>query len=346
MATDPTPPLHINHQRRDPITGEWVIVAPGRTSRPSQTSARDSRRVSDDVPPFVIRCPFCVGNEHYIPPVLQQTPADGLPWLTRTVPNEYPALSMWSSSNGSAGRFFEAAPARGRHEVIVDHPYHDARLADMTDALLASVLQAYRARMENVHRRTSDLVPLLFRNYGRLAGASLQHPHAQLMAVDRLPPAIATRRLRAYDFFAARERCLFCDVVANERREGDRIVYDDGSVVAFVPFAARVPYEVWIMPVRHEGSFVGTTVDEMTGIARALRGVLHAYRYGLGDPPYNFHIEPAAKEPSAFVHYYLRVLPRLGSEGGFEKVSGSIINPSLPERDATDLRQMVLAARD
>jgi UDPglucose--hexose-1-phosphate uridylyltransferase len=321
-------------------------VAPARTARPSQTTARDARWVSDDVPPFVIRCPFCVGNEHYIPPVLQQTPAEGLPWLTRTVPNEYPALSMWSSRNASADRFFEAAPARGRHEVIIDHPYHDARLADLSDALLARVLMAYRARMENTSRRSPDLIPLLFRNYGRLAGASLQHPHAQLMAVDRLPPAITTRRLRAQDYFAVRERCLFCDVVQNERRGGDRVIFDDGSVVAFVPFAARVPYEVWIMPLRHEGSFTGSTEEELAGIARALKGVLHAYRYGLGDPPYNFHIEPAAPAPAPYVHYYLRVLPRLGSEGGFEKISGSIINPSLPERDATDLRRMFEAARE
>lgn len=325
--------------RQDPTTGSYVIVAPERGRRTGAPSTPP--RAAARVPSFDERCPFCPGHEAELPGIIAETPAAEPPgWSVRVVPNKFPALSPEVGGQSPAHAGHATLPGHGFHEVIIDSPHHDADLATMPAAQICAAVETYHQRFSELSRRPDIEAVLLFRNHGARSGASLVHPHAQVIALPLVPP-----RLQALAAWGERQgaqagHCPTCTELAGETRSGQRLVEESRHFLALVPVAAEVPCEQWLVPKRHHASFAETSAEERADLAALLANALRRLRTAYGDPPYSLAVESpgSARREAAFLHWRLRIVPDLVNWGGFERGSGMPINPSAPEADAALLR--------
>ncbi|WP_051141234.1 galactose-1-phosphate uridylyltransferase [Salisaeta longa] len=326
--------------RQDPITKRWVACAPRRSARPKQTTfAEDEPSNAAEGP--VEGCPFCVGHEAQLPQVIAQRahPGDG-PWATRTVPNKFPAF-VPDASDPPAPNGFAARGGRGRQEVIIETPHHHQALATLPIAHVEAVVATYVARLRSV-RASTDFVPFLFRNYGGAAGASLAHPHSQLIATALRPPQVEREEAMAGRHHRTIGECPYCAMLTSAYASEARVVYTNDKMAVFVPYAAHTPALLWIVPRTHQS--VAHQMDTATqlALADALQRSLQALRRAFGAPAYNFYLRSALDGMARpHLHWSLRIVPRLSVNAGFERATGVHINPSVPEDDAAALRQAI-----
>ena len=322
--------------RQDRTTGARVIIAPKRGTRPH---ARANARLGPR-PRFDPTCPFCPGNEADLPGIVAETAMHGAPgWRLRVVPNKYPAVQR-EQAVPAAGVCREFRPARGVHQVIIESPWHDAELDSMGADELNAVVAVYRERSRALLGEDGVQAAILFRNYGPRAGASLLHPHAQIVALDVVPPKVAAMGAWAARYIQEHGRCVLCDELTSERKDGRRVVDENDAFVALVPFAAEHPFEIWLVPKRHQPSFTALDDGDLPPFAALLGRALRRLSVTLGDPPYNFVVDSAPKSELSAAHWHwkLRIVPEVATWGGFELGSGLPINPSSPEDDARELR--------
>ncbi|MBW3535491.1 MAG: galactose-1-phosphate uridylyltransferase [Gemmatimonadetes bacterium] len=344
--------------RQNVLTGRWVAVAPDRGERPVEGTGtrRDAAGTSDPG-----SCPFCPGNESALPSITTETPsANGSEWSVRVVPNRYPAFTDTPEESDAEedaprrrGRgttlalgsdvplvFAEPMAATGKQEVIIETPHHGRDLTDMEVAELEGVVEAYHQRFSAVSEDGEAARVILFRNRGESAGNSLAHPHAQLIATTTIPPEVRVREIRMMGYHGDSGRCLLCSLPNVERAWDRRVVLEDEHFMAVVPFAAEGPYELWIIPRRHQAEFGEAEPEERKALARMLGEVLRRYRERAGDPDYNLmlHSGPRSRSGSRALHWFIQLRPRIGHLAGFEMATGIHINPSSPEADAATLR--------
>ncbi len=324
--------------RQNKASGEWVIFAPARGKRPrdfSQQAAKSS------LPEHEANCPFCVGNDNMLPGILLQMDEPNNGWKTRVVPNKFAALSSTADTRRYDVGMYTAMPGYGIHEVIIEHPQHNQDISTMPLDDVKLVIETYHKRYLQIMQEHKNMLPLLFRNHGARAGTSLIHPHSQLIVTGFVPNHIRHREEEAQRYYDQYGRCVFCDMMEFEKSANLRVVFENDSFLAFVPFAADVPFEVWIMPKQHHADFGEVTKEQKQNLADALRTLLERIHNKLNDPDYNYIINTSARykadEPQ--LHWYLQIRPRLTTRAGFEIGSGISINPSLPEEDARFLRE-------
>jgi UDPglucose--hexose-1-phosphate uridylyltransferase len=325
--------------RQDKATKQWVIYAPARGKRPHDYQRREQQQ---DLPRRDPECPFCPGNEGMLPAILMEHAGphpDG--WQTRVVPNKFPALTKEGHASRHLEGIYVAMPGYGRHEVIIESPWHNLDVARMSEKEVGAVIDTYHRRYVEVMAEHSNMTAILFRNHGPQAGTSLLHPHSQLVVTGIVPSRVRWRQAAAQRYFDEWGQCVLCEIAAFEAQDGQRVILENESFLAFVPFAAEVPFEIWLVPRRHEADFGAVSKKEKQELASALRTVLVRLYNKLHDPDYNYVIHSAAQyqagEPQ--LHWYLQIQPRLTTQAGFEIGSGMRINPSLPEEDAQFLRE-------
>jgi UDPglucose--hexose-1-phosphate uridylyltransferase len=324
--------------RKDPVVGRWVIIATERVRRPSDFAVPRYPRKGGP-------CAFCAGHESETPPeILAYRDADGEPdgpgWRVRVVPNKFPALRIEGELERRGLGIYDLMNGVGAHEVIVESPDHERGLAALPASAVAEVLGAYRDRIEDLKRDDRFRSVLVFKNHGVEAGASLEHPHSQLIATPVVPLVVADELLFARSYHGYRERCLFCDILTQEIQGRSRIVAEGQHVVAFAPFAARVPFETWIMPRRHAAAFEQSDAALLGDCAAVLRTVLRRLDRAVGDPPFNLllHSAPFGASDNPSYHWHFEIMPKLTGIAGFELGSGFTINPVPPEDGARMLR--------
>ncbi len=329
--------------RRDPIVGRWVIIATERAQRPYQLTKRAD-------PPAPGLCPFCPGNEGMTP---HEVYAAGRPpgaapnspgWKVRVVPNRYPALMIEGDLERQAEGIYDRMNGIGAHEVIIETREHGKELGELSDQEVTEVLFAVKARILDLRNDLRFRYILLFKNHGALAGASLEHAYGQLIALPVTPRQVIEEIEGARRHFEHRERCIFCDIVGQERRDRTRLIFENDDFVTFAPFAPRSPFETWIMPKRHESNFEAEPKERLGSCAQALRSTLRRVAAALGSPPYNFivHSNPLRDPSSPSYHWHIEVMPALTQVAGFEWGSGFHINPVPPEESAEFLRRVAV----
>ncbi len=327
--------------RQDATTGNWVIFAPDRGKRPSDF--RKEKNGDAPAPPeYDPDCPFCPGNEDRIPPILEELPdGENGGWQARVIPNKYPILAPRPEDPGRPEGFYRSLPAYGRHEIIIESPRHNVEPEELAVPALTLVLEAYRRRWRAIGGEDPGLRVIVFRNRGESAGTSLVHPHSQLIAARLASPRQERRETAAREYYHRRGRCVYCDVLAAEEGEGARIVMGGENFLAFIPFAAEVPFETWITPRTHLPSFGMIAPEELPELAGFLKTVLRRLKKALGDFDYNYVLSARFLSPGSevFSHWHLRILPRLTTPAGYEFETGTAVNPDLPEEDAARLRE-------
>jgi UDPglucose--hexose-1-phosphate uridylyltransferase len=181
-----------------------------------------------------------------------------------------------------------------------------------------------------------------FKNHGSAAGASLLHPHAQILGLPVVPSTIRARIEEARRYFDDQGVCVYCRMREDEQRQQVRMVVESEWFSAFVPYAAFSPFHIWIIPHRHSASFLVATPEELRDLALVLREVLRKIYFGLNDPDYNYTIRssPEHEPASESMHWYLAIVPRVNRVAGFEMGSGMFINTALPEESAAFLRSV------
>ncbi|MFP3906807.1 MAG: galactose-1-phosphate uridylyltransferase [Acidimicrobiales bacterium] len=320
------------HQlRRNPLTGRWVTIVAARASRPQDflTRVLEVEQVGDRP------CPFCPGNEEATPPALETYGPDG-GWLVRVVPNLYPAfVGTQPMQIEHVTPLHVQAPASGLHEVLVFAPEHDLRLDQLDSRRITLVMAALRDRFEDHSHHPEIAYTQAIVNYGREAGASLEHPHAQLLGIPFVPGEIDDE-YRGIDEHPS--SCLLCDTTRVELAEGERIVLADEHAVVIAPWWSGAPYEMLILPRTHAARAPDADPFDVTGVGRALRDALRRLRHVLGDVAYNIMVHTAPHQARGTYHWHVHLLPRTSTAAGFEQGTGVLINTVSPENAAAQLR--------
>ncbi|MBM3684233.1 MAG: galactose-1-phosphate uridylyltransferase [Actinobacteria bacterium] len=328
--------------RHNPLSGRWVTIAGERAHRPSDFVPRRLPVEAEPNRP----CPFCPGSEEATPPALETYGPQGR-WLVRVVPNLYPAFAGSGPLQVAChGPLHRSAPATGIHEVLIFSPHHRLSWADLSDAQAGLVMAAIRDRIED-HRSTAGVeYTQVIVNHGREAGASLEHPHGQLLGIPFVPGEL-DEELRAFRAFAKENdgAPLLDTVVADELAAGQRIVVEDERAVAIAPYWSGTPYELLVVPRRARARLDEAAPGDLAAVARVLRASLGRLRALLGDVAYNlvFHTAPhrqVGPDDERLFSWHVHVLPRTTTAAGFEQGTGVRINVVPPERAALELGEV------
>jgi UDPglucose--hexose-1-phosphate uridylyltransferase len=326
--------------RRDPVSGRWVIVAVDRGKRPTDFRVESHLVTTVDAE----ACPFCEGHEGLTPPEVlayRQGSEPNTPgWGIRIVPNKFPALELGGELHQEAGGLFERMDGVGVHEVVIDTPHHGESFATLSESQIDLMLAACQERVRALKADARIRYVIVFKNHGPQAGATREHSHAQLIALPIVPDFVREEVDGSRAYFDSTHRCVFCDVLREERADGRRVIAEHGQVVAIVPYAARSPFEMWLLPKHHGAAFEEAPAAVRESMAGAIKDVLGRMNRALGAPPYNLivHSAPFGDDYTRLFHWHVEVMPRLSRTAGFEWGTGFYINPTAPESAAATLR--------
>lgn len=304
--------------RFNQLTGRSIIIAPNRESRPSDFSLMQALSQSQD-------CPFCLGNEHATPPPIQEyfdrQENRNSQWTVRVVPNKYPAVHT-------------------PHELVIESCRHVASFSQLNEVERTFALTAYRDRYKSLQQNEELKHIQIFKNVGRDGGASVEHTHSQIIALDFVPTLVGEMKRRAKAFQDSERDDLVHSMVSRDKQEG-RLVFESSLFAIACPFASRFSYECWVVP--HTSCFPFHQTDQATlaAMAEALARVVAAYERLLESPAYNMvlHAPPIGESPPAF-GWFFRVFPRVTQFAGFEWATDCYINTVSPEQAAMELQQV------
>ncbi|WP_321417696.1 DUF4931 domain-containing protein [uncultured Methanomethylovorans sp.] len=309
--------------RKHYFLDEYCIIAAGRGKRPSDFSS--SPEVQN-----ATSCVFCAGKEDMTPPAMAvykdgkifQDSKDELirNWQIRCIPNLYPAL-------GPEGADSPCQSGYGFHEVIIETPQHEKRLTNFTDEEMYLLMKAYRDRVLHYWKQPQIRYVSLFKNWGKQAGASLEHTHSQLIALPLIPPSIK----RETDIIQAKGECPYCDIVHMES-SNERFIYENKYFIAFAPYCSKVPFEIWFLPKEHVSHLGEMSEDMLHSLGVAIRYVLSRIEKVLASPSYNYMFFQLLNDDS--YHLNIRLQPVTSKMAGFEKNTDIFINTMPPEKAA------------
>lgn len=326
--------------RQNIATKEWVIISSERAKRPNSYSEPKDRMVTEERSSHSATCPFCPGNEE-LDLEVERFPTTE-PWQTRVVKNKYPALA----GEGLPVRIVDGVHRRidgvGYHEIVVVHRNHNTTLALMTPAEVQASLATMQRRGQEIARDQRIEQIIMFKNHGERAGASLIHPHCQIVGLPVVPSSIRSRLLEARRYFDDTGMCVYSVMLEEELARGERLVTVSDYFVAFSLYASASPFHMWIIPRHHHSSFLNASTEELADLGSVLHDVLYRIYAGLRDPDYNLVIRsaPVKDHANSYFRWYITLIPRLSRMAGFELGSGMHINPTLPEGCASFLRDL------
>ena len=314
--------------RQDPVSGDWVVVASGRAQRPDAFKSGVKKTGAKD-------CPFCV----YFEKSLSQS--GGIV----VVPNKFPVVRGQTSYKPVLGLpsygLFQKMPANGFHEVVITKS-HTKSMADFSLDETIELLNVYQSRYLALAKEKSVNYIFIFHNHGPSAGASISHPHSQIIATSLVDCGFLQPLKSAEKFYDQNKKCLYCSINQAELKSQKRIVAENANFVALCPFASKMAFEIMIAPKKHSPRFEKITEEEKSDLASILRLTLAKIKKGLHNPDYNFYIRTAPcdnKEHSSF-HWHLTILPKTQTWAGFELGAGMEIITTAPEQAAQYLRKV------
>lgn len=324
--------------RKDSIIDRWVIIATERSKRPADLSVKKSAAQGGF-------CPLCPGNEDKTPSEVfafrdGNTPPDTPGWKLRVVPNKFPALITEGEINRRTEGIYDKMNGLGAHEIIIETPDHYANASTLTADEFKNILIAYRQRIIALKSDNRFRYIAVFKNHGDLAGATLEHPHSQMIALPVVPKRAMEELDGSQAYYTHKNRCVFCDIIGQELSDGRRVVAENNMFLAYEPFASRFPFETCVLPKQHFSSFEDADESMFDAMAEVFSLTLKKINKALGFPPYNYmlHSSPLNRDVHDFYHWHFEIIPRLTRVAGFEWGTGFYMNPTPPEYAAEYLR--------
>ncbi len=319
--------------RRDPITQSWVVLGH------REELAEDGGA-----------CPLCSGDAAKQPTLLAW-PAEG-PWQVRVVPHPDPLYRIEGDLGRQAEGMYDKMLTIGAHEVIIETPQHEKRLCQLSDNEIERVLWAYGARIAELKKDARFKYVAVFKNQGPLAGEEWTHPHSQLTATVFVPRRVKYELRAAREWYREKERCVFCDIVRQEEKQGKRIVDVQGEYYALCPYASRVPYEIWLLHRRHNHAFeqprpgsnrrnlaalLGRTLRRLEKFAPAYHLVVHTSPNTRRKKP---ELADYWKTLADDFHWHIEILPIVQTRSKSYSIKEVYFNAMLPELAAEYLRNL------
>jgi len=336
--------------RKDPIIGRWVIIATERASRPDQFG---NHKEQDDPS----ACPFCDGKESQTPPEIyavrpRSHARNSRGWDLRVVPSIAPFLRVEGDLDRRGNGIYDVMNGLGAHEVVIETNQHIANMADLGEEQITNVLNCYSDRIIDLERDSRLKYVLVFKNYGKgSGGGAIRHSRSQLIATPVNPKRVKEELAGARKYYEYHERCVFCDLIKQELAQKERVIAEFDGFVAVAPFAARFPFETWILPKKHCCDYTCMDAESRRHLAHVLKAVLLKLKIGLNDPDYNYviHTAPFRRQKTGYwktidqdYHWHIEIMPRLTKVAGFEWGTGFYFCPLPPEETAKFLREVVV----
>lgn len=332
--------LPVPEMRKGKIRDHWVIFS----------SSRSKRVLSA---PKV--CPFCSGNEIHLPNkneqphiLYEEKDASGL-WLVRVVPNKFPLLMIEGATDvQTISDVFDRTDGCGAHELVIDSRQHIYPIEAMSPKEIMAIWRCFIARYFDLKQDPRMKLFFMFRNWGKPAGASFEHPHSQIVVYPVIPPGVHKVIANFQHSADKYNRCPACTLIEHELHDQQRLVSQNKFFVVIEPYDSMVPYETWIMPKKigkfHSPSFayflrdIPHTIEALAEILIDTFDRLNRVNPGLS---YNMLLYTAPygadNEEGAF-HWFVMVQPVITIPGGNEKGTGIYANPVTPEKAAEELR--------
>jgi UDPglucose--hexose-1-phosphate uridylyltransferase len=320
--------------RKDPITRSWVIVGDD-----------EERPV-----PFGY-CPFCPGSSNAPQVISSVNSGHG---ATTAVVHPAPLYRIEGEPHRRSEGIYDAMNTVGAHEVLVQGVRHDIELWQASDAEISQFLLLAAQRIQDLKNDLRFKYVTLFKNYGVAAGQEFSHPVSELTATTFVPRRVLYELRASRDYYLDKERCVFCDTLNQELRDPIRIVESRGDYVALCPFAARVPYEIWVMPRKHQSSFersvaghppqlgdlsalIRRTLQRVVSLAEAFHMVLHT----VPNTYQKSNILQYWKTVDEDYHWHLEILPILATKAKPYFLKEVYYTPVSSEVAAERLRKLV-----
>jgi len=327
--------------RKDPIVGRWVIISTERAKRPRDYNLSSVQSQNGAF------CPFCPGNEGTTPPEVMAyrdrgSPPNGPGWRLRVIPNKFPALMIEGGLDREGEGLYDIMNGVGAHEVIIESPHHHKSFSELDQREMENVIWSFRDRIIDLKRDSRFRYILVFKNRGAAAGASLEHTHCQLIALPIVPTNVREELAGSRSYYDLKERCIFCDIVHQELKDGSRVVLENEDILVVCPFAPKFPFEMWVLPKNHNAFFEDSKENEFKNLAQAMSLAFRKLDKALNHPPYNFilHTSPINDKSTTYYHWHFEIMPTLTRVAGFEWGSGFYINHTPPEDSAKFLREL------
>jgi len=328
--------------RKDPILGRWIIIAQERGKRPTDFMV-DEYKVKGGF------CPLCPGHEKTTPDEVlvygrDDGPANSAGWQARVVPNKYPALVIEGELEKRGEGLYDRMNGIGAHEVIIENPSHEKTFSALPPEEMIFTFRAFRDRIRDLAKDERFRYVMVFKNFGKAAGASLEHSHSQLVALPIVPRKVSSELEGSLSYYKYKDRCIFCDIIRQERQQDIRKVCENDYFVTITPYAPRSPFEMWIMPRYHHSNYAAQDETSLQALTDIFSQSLRRLDACIPNAPYNFvlHTQPLRSPRLDHYHWHFEIVPKLTSIAGFEWGTGFYINPMPPEETCKYLKEVEL----
>ena len=336
--TDKKEDKKLSELRQDIVTGDWVVIATSRAKRPEDFAKHEKKEVKEESVKDCLFCdPVASGQEKDVL-IYNDTKGD---WSLRVFPNKFPAFAREDyPKHFDEGPYF-GMDGIGYHEIVVTRD-HERQIANMEPTEVAEILDAYQDRYVDLMNKKSVNYIEIFHNHGKEAGASIAHPHSQLMAIPVISPYVKLELDGAEDYHRHNEECVYCKIIEWEIESKKRVVFENENFIAFCPFASRAAFETWVIPKKHKPYFERISAQEKLEVAEALQKAVGKIYKALNNPAYNFYIHTSPCDGKDYPHYHwhIEILPRTSVWAGFELSTGIEISTIEPEIAAEYLRNI------
>jgi UDPglucose--hexose-1-phosphate uridylyltransferase len=333
--------------RKDILLGRWVAI-PSNSRAPADYSLANEEKTGQDT------CSLCTNHEHETPAEIMSirrpsTRENAPGWWVRAIPSFHPLFQIEGELGRKGVGIYDMMNSIGANEILIEAPEHNRRPEDLGVEQMIRVITLYRDRVADLHKDARLRYVLIYKDSGREAGAIFSHPVSFLMATPVIPKTVKDELDNAKQYYSYKERCIFCDIMSEELRVGERIILETRNFVAFCPYAGQFPFESWIVPKRHCCAFHEITDDEIEDMGLILMSVLQKLRKVFNDPPFNYYIHTAPNMVprrghwhtlGEDFHWHLELIPRLVRTSGFEWGSGFYVLYTSPENAAKYLREV------
>lgn len=330
----------ISELRQDIVSGEWVVIATGRSKRPHDFLAQARVRKEDPRD----SCPFEGVHDNALLRYSLGSEEKSEDWWVQVVPNKFPAFGKGGCGDVNKTGPYKWIEGTGSHEVIITRD-HTRPLGVMSDDEALLVMRAYLERYRALKGTFCTEYVSIFHNHGPLAGATMTHPHSQLIAIPVVPPDVRRSLHGSARYFDEKKTCVHCDVIRYEISAAERVVYENEFFVVIAPFASKSAFELRVFPRAHSPHFEETSPEASRALANAMRTALGKIHAGLNDPDFNFFLHTAPvldSEEFNYYHWHFEIIPKTAIWAGFEIGTGIEISVLTPERATEFLRDVTI----
>ncbi len=335
--------------RKNPVTGQWVIFIEERRNRTRRFPHQYKEPVEED------KCPFCEGSENLTTPEIIAFRKDNSQpntpgWTLRVIPDKFPILKVEEEFKSKGIGMYDSMMGLGAHEIVIESNIHNANYDSMSLNQIKDIFWAYNQRINDLKKDQRLKYILINKNFGSGSGAfmPINHPHSHIVAYPFIPHAPGNECEGAKIYWKYHNRCIYCDIIIQELNNPDeRVIYYNDDFVLLAPFASRFPYEMSIIPIKHNYMFAGDD-SLFESLAIAFKEFIIRMNAVLSIPPYNFviHSAPLNDEYKEYYHWHIHIRPRISQTSGFEWGSGTYLNAIYPESVAKEMREVEVKSAD